>query len=95
VVSYYMPNWMCLMRAGMRSTTCCLAEVRGASMMAQVVVLYYRANLMLPGVFTVLIFLHSRRVVSHVRGDSRQQQQLSQSRLCRFWVGDLPGAKPH
>jgi hypothetical protein len=31
-----MPNWMCLMRAGMRSTTCCLAEVRGASMMAGV-----------------------------------------------------------
>jgi hypothetical protein len=29
-----MPNWMCLMRAGMRSTTCCLAEVRVASMLA-------------------------------------------------------------
>ena len=24
VVSYYMPNWMCLMRAGILSTTCCL-----------------------------------------------------------------------
>jgi hypothetical protein len=22
--SYYMPNWMCLMRAGILSTTCCL-----------------------------------------------------------------------
>ena len=29
-----MPNWMCFMRAGMRSTTCCLAVVRGASMVA-------------------------------------------------------------
>lgn len=32
--AYYMPNWMCFMRAGMRSTTCCLAVVRGASMVA-------------------------------------------------------------
>jgi hypothetical protein len=44
-----MPNWMCLMRAGMRSTTCCFAEVRGASMLglfvySEVFVWCYRSS---------------------------------------------------
>lgn len=65
---YYMPNWMCLMRAGMRSTTCCLAVVRGASMVAMVVVVGLRyVSLVLSQALTGL--WHSRCGVSHVLGE--------------------------
>jgi hypothetical protein len=50
---------------------------------------------MLPGVVAVLVFSHSRGVVSHFWGDNgQQQQQLSRRASAEFGWGTFPGAKP-
>lgn len=49
---------------------------------------------MLPGVFTVVVLSHSRRVVSHVRGDKKPEAAAATFSVAplQILVGNLPGA---
>lgn len=83
------------MRAGMRSTTCCFAEVRAASILAEVCVFEDEdtirpCELVLPVGF--VIFFHRRRAVSHGPGRKRYRSRwLSSSRAAEdFGWGTFP-----